>query len=626
MKRMWIAALAVLLSFSFARAQEMKKPPSLPEGLPGVVEFHNLNTVQEHMQAFIAVASPETPPLAMLSMGLAMMAKTMNPAVMDAARPMRILLVKSAEGKLSLVLQFSATDFAAYTGSLLPALVKGEEKDGITSYTQEKQQFDQKAFQQATPEEQKNFQRFMMTTQAPVAIGAADKVVCVGDNVPAVRAALALARSGALGDAPLLEGGDVAAQVEVNALLSHLAKGQASAFAGFKEEMKGMLSMMRLPQGQNAEPFQRVLDIEIDAFESLAKQVERVSARLDFGAQDARLSLSLSPVPGGKLAGYLASVQPGVPATLKYLPNDSFLVTACKVGNLDPLVDTFTAFMTRVNAVVGTDPAAAGALAQRGAEIIRAFGDEFACGLRSGQGVRMVETIRLKDPASFKAAMKKMPELMAPLTNLYRSMGMGMQLQSETIPYGAHEISRWKWVFDAKPPEGATPEQAAAFAEQQKMMKAMYGDAMTMDSAVLEKDFVLAAGKDSLDTLKQILDAKQEKITDSDSFKQMLAALPPQATGFILIHVTGLVDWTLSQARAAQQAGNMPMMIPAINFQPGPGATAIFLNSPDGSLNCALRVPAAEIKAVVDGVKAAGPAAGEAPPATVPAPPIPQPQ
>ena len=76
--------------------------------------------------------------------------------------------------------------------------------------------------------------------------------------------------------------------------------------------------------------------------------MERVSARLDFAAQDARLSLSVAPVQGGKLAAYLASVQPGVPATLSYLPDDAFVVAACKVGNLEPLLDSFTAFGTRI--------------------------------------------------------------------------------------------------------------------------------------------------------------------------------------------------------------------------------------------------------------------------------------
>ena len=144
----------------------------------------------------------------------------------------------------------------------------------------------------------------------------------------------------------------------------------------------------------------------------------------------------------------------------------------------------------------------------------------------------MVETIRLKDPAAFQAAMEKMPDLMALMTNMYRNMGMGMQWQAETTAYDAHEITRWKLVFDTKPPEGATPEQAAMFAQQQKMMKAMYGDAMTMDSSVMEKDFVVAAGKDSLETLKQILDGKQNKITDSESFKQVAGRAAASGDGF----------------------------------------------------------------------------------------------
>lgn len=601
-------------------AREAAKPPALPAGVPGVVEFHNLDTVQQHLQAFVASASPGTPPLALISMGLGMMAKTLNPATMDGAQPMRILLVESAEGKLAPVLQFTARDAAAYMSSLRPDLTKVETKDGITSYTQQKQEFDQKAFQQATPEQRKDFQHFMTTTQLPVAIGAADKVICVSDDISAVRAVLALVRSGAIGNAPLVEGGDVAALVEVKALLSGPATGQKSVFDRLKEGMKGMLSMVPVKSGQNPEQLQRILDIEIDALESASRQVDRVSARLDFAAQDARLSFSLAPVHGGKLAAYLASVQPGVPATLSRLPDGAFVVGACKVGNLEPLLDSFTELGTRMCVATGADPATAGALAGQLVEIVRAYGDEFACALYPGQGFRMVETIRLKNPGAFLAAMEKMPDFMALMTKMYRNMGMGMEWRHEKTAYGAHEITRWTLVVDAKPPEGATPEQAAMIAQQQKMMKAMYGDALTMDSSVMEKDFVVAAGKASLETLKQILDDKQNKITDSESFKRVVAALPPQATGFALVHITGLVDWGLSQMRAGMQTTEgVRLTIPEFKFQPGPGATVICLNNPDGSMNCDLRVPAAEIKAVVDGIKSSQ-GAMNAPP------PVPRPQ
>ena len=52
----------------------------------------------------------------------------------------------------------------------------------------------------------------------------------------------------------------------------------------------------------------------------------------------------------------------------------------------------------------------------------------------------------------------------------------------------------------------------------------------------------------------------------------------------------------------ARTMGQLP--IPDIHFQRGPGITAVFVTAPAGSsVTCNVRVPAAEIKAIADGIK-----------------------
>ena len=198
-----------------------------------------------------------------------------------------------------------------------------------------------------------------------------------------------------------------------------------------------------------------------------------------------------------------------------------------------------------------------------------------------------------------------------------------MQVKSEVVKYNDHEITQLKWTFAAKPAAGATPEQAAMADAQQKTMKAMFGEAMTQDTVILGKDMVSAMGSDSLDTVKQIIDGKLKKLADREDFKKTLASIPAESCGFCLVHLTGLAEFGISMARTTA-----PLPIPDIHFQRGPGVTAVFVTAPAGSsVTCNVRVPAAEIKAIADGIKslaAPPPAMPPAPAAATTVPPAPE--
>jgi hypothetical protein len=228
---------------------------------------------------------------------------------------------------------------------------------------------------------------------------------------------------------------------------------------------------------------------------------------------------------------------------------------------------------------------------------------------RSGQGIRAVSACALKDPEVFKTLLQKMPDLFGTLAGFYRNMGMPMQAKSEVVKYNDREITRLKFTLEAKPAAGATPEQAAMAEARQKAMQAMFGEGMTEDIVILGKDAVVAMGSDSLDTLKQIIDGKLTKLADREDFKATLASIPADSCGFCVVHLTGLTEFGISIARTT---GQLP--IPDIHFPRGPGVTAVFVTAPAGSsVTCNVRVPAAEIKAIADGIKSLS-----APPPTMP--------
>ncbi len=602
MKRMWSIAAAVLLASGVAFGQAVPaevpaaKPAGLPAGVLAVVEFASVETLQKHATDFMtateALPPGQVPPILEI---FDEAFHSTDPSQMDVTQPVRFVIVKGAPRKVEAVLQCTVKDQAVYLSTLDPGLKKGEEKDGVTTYTED---------------------------QETVAVGESGKMICIGENAAAVAQVLALVNSNALPPDAMLQGGDVVASIEVKALLNHLADEKGSVFGDLKESWKNMLPAA--PGGP--EKVRHVIDAEVEALETVLRQVERATVSLAPDAQEIKLSVKVAPVQGGLLSAYLATVPSGIPATLKYMPDDAFAVCAFKLGNLEPLMIPVIALDTKLMASSGMDTVQAAALSAQLSGWLKVVGDELTFAMRSGQGFRIVSAGTLKDPEAYKALLQKMPELFGFINEMYGNMGMPMQIKSEVVKYNDREITQMKWTFDAKPAAGVTPEQAAIAEVQRKTMQAMFGEGMTMDITILGKDVAAAAGSDSLDTLQQIMDGKLKKLTDREDFTKAVAAIPPESCGFCLVHLTGLAEFGLSIARTV---GGLP--IPEIPFQRGPGVTAVFVTAPAGSsVTCNLSVPAAEIKAVADGVKSlsvppptAGPAAAVTP-VPPPEPPAPE--
>jgi hypothetical protein len=599
MKRTWSVAAAVLLASGVVFGQTgpaevaAAKPAGLPPGVLGVVEFASVETLQKHVTDFLtatgAFPSGEIPTI--LEIFDEPLHST-DPSQMDIAHPVRFVLVKGSPREIEAVLQCTVKDAAVYRSTLAPGLKKGEEKDGVTTYTQDQQ---------------------------TVAIGESGNRICVGENAAAVGQVLALVNSNALPPEAMLEGGDVVARIEVKALLGHLADEKGNVLGGLKEGLKNLVPTA--PGGpEQSQAGQRAIEAEVDAFETVLKQVERATVSFSPDAQEIKLSAKVEPVQGGRLASYLATVPSGVPATLKYMPEDAFAVCAFKVGNVEPLITRFVAFSTNLLTQGGVEPSKAASLSDQGASALKALGDDMAFALRSGQGIRAVSAMAFKDPEVYKALLQKMPEFFGTLAGFYRGLGMPLQIKSEVVKYEDREITELKWTLEEKPAAGAAPEQEAMAEAQQKAMKAMFGEGMTQDAVILGKDAVNAQGSDSLETIKQIIDGKLKKLADGEDFKKMAASIPADSCGFCLVHLTGLAEFGLGMARTLGGPA-----IPDIHFQRGPGVMTVFVTAPAGSsVTCNVHVPAAEIKAIVDGFKSlsAPPAPGPgAPPPQTPVPP-----
>ena len=144
MKRMWSIAAAVLLASGVAFGQAgpaevpAAKPAGLPAGVLAVVEFGSVETLQKHVTDFVN-ATGALPPGAQVPPILEIFAEAFHstdPSQMDVTQPVRFVLVKAGPRKVEAVLQCTVKDPAVYRSTLEPGLKKGEEKDGVTTYTQ----------------------------------------------------------------------------------------------------------------------------------------------------------------------------------------------------------------------------------------------------------------------------------------------------------------------------------------------------------------------------------------------------------------------------------------------------------------------------------------------------------
>ena len=342
-----------------------------------------------------------------------------DPSQMDMTQPVRFVLVKAGPRRVQVVLQCAVKDSAAYLSALDPGFKKGEEKDGVTTCTKD---------------------------QETMALGQSGKMICVGEDAAAIGQVLALVKSDTLPQTAMLQGGDVVASLELKELLDHMADEKGGVLGDLKESMKKMLAAAPGGPGQG-EQVQRMIEAEVDALETVLKQVDRVTVSLTPDAQDLKLSARLVPVQGSLLAAYLASVPSGIPATLKYMPEDAFAVCSFKIGNLEPLTAQLVEFSTKIMAAAVTDPAQAAQVTAQSTAWIKALGDDMCFAMRSGQSLRAVYAATLKDPEAFKALLQKMPELFDALAGFYRNMGMPMKVQSEAVKYNDREITQLTWTF-----------------------------------------------------------------------------------------------------------------------------------------------------------------------------------
>ena len=590
-----VTVLLVLVTSALAQPIT-RAPDQVPVEIIAAVEITDVAALQNHLGAFGgAVTEGGVPAPMLVPMLLMRLTKGMNSSVTDQHHPLRILVLKTGQGQCAAVSVFRVTDVEGYRATLLANLKKTETRGEITVYVQEKKQFDRKAFSKATPEERRAPKRFQKIVRKAVAIGVRDKDVCVGPE-PAVVAALKLLRTGAIGTAPLLPTGDVVAFARPRAFLD-LAAAEGSPFARLRSNAISTMGQA-FPPGPQKERMEAIWAAELDAVEALAKQLRSASVRLDLDADQLRLLFDLRALTGTDLARYLAGVGQGPPETMRHLDADAVFAAAFKVGDWQPLVGWCVNLQKIMLATTGEGPDKAEEVAKAVQGLLRHYGDDVSFALMSGKGLRVVEVIRLKTAGSRDALVKAIPEFMEGYADMYKAMGieMGMEVEPKAMAYKGHDISRWTIPLKLVPPKGGDANAARV---QQQAMQGLFGDALILHATLIERDWVIAMGEDSVERLKAIIDGRHARLTEAAVFKKALAQFPGESQGVFYMSLPRFFSWAVGLAQA-MQARDMP----ELHFEPGPGIMAALQASGSG-VTCDLRIPTAEIRCVADGFKKA---------------------
>ncbi len=595
-----VMVVAVLCSAAWA-AEGQQDSPRVPEELCVLVELQDVAGLSERLAGFIAATGlpPTLPPM---QGPLTMLLKSTDPTVVDWDKPVRLAVLQPPQ-PTEPVFIFSVLDAERYIASLGPDVKESAQDGDVRIYVQ--RLFGGPGVEGET-----------------FAVGLVGKQVVLSPDVAVAKAAVAIVKAGQLPPEPILPGKGVSASVTVARLLDGITRTSGDPF----DKLRSLIpppgahgSMGPSAPGSEA-MFRAILDAELDAVESLARQIESVVASVEVDAERIRIKWQLLATEEGGLSRYIASVPAGKPRTLKYLPADAWLVSAAKFGDLGPLVDWSCGLMERIAASGPEGAKPIEAMAEIIRNMVPLYGNEFSFAMTSGPGepLALAKVIEVKDAKAVSEAMLEMEALTEAMgSSFFSTTGFTMQttLSPSVETYKGRDIAAWECSFDFKVPkgiEGAGAEHLKrAPAMQQKMFERIYGPKMVMHYAFIDQDMLLCMGPDSLSELKKLIDGQSEPVTESAAFKTALAGMPEEYTRVFYLSLGDYANWYLGILQVVFEGmpgrpmvAMMGQMMAEIEFGRGPGLVGASRWT-GRTVEYELVIPAAEVAVLVEGFERA---------------------
>ncbi len=578
LRKIVLCATVMVLGLGTAVAQA-ERLEGLPDEVIGVLEVGDLPALGEKLAAAALQISPmaQVPPLGMMAPMMIM--KTADPTTVDLTAPVRVVLLEPPMHTAP-VFVFSVTDAVRYLGSLLPNLVKMDERDGLVIFD---------------------------AAGTTLAIGTATGRAALGQDIDAVTQVLELVSEGLLPAGKLFETGDIAVAVRVVRLLDGLSMSGQNPF----DMARAMwLPMMAMGQqgGGDPEAVTKILGVELDAVEAIVTQMDVLSLGLTFGEDAMTMTARVDPVEGGGLEQYVASIPSGDMTLVSMLPGDSLLTVVAKTGDMGPFYEWTGQLMSAMmpeGEVASEDMLKAFELTGE------AIGNEQAMAMRAqGTAVQFIQVQAVDDPVAMEEAADAIMANMGNMMQGFQMPGMGTEgfasIERNVAEHAGHRIDAQ--VFNIPEPDvtGMPNPQVAQMAarSQQAMLDIMLGPDRRGYLTYIDGNRVYVQGEGALDTLKGMIDAAG---TVSEVPAGLAAALDGAPAGtFAAGHVslTGLANWGVGLARQMIAAMGQPMPAPlqAIVFESAPPISVTVSAGEDNSVTKRVRVPLAAARSIADGI------------------------
>jgi len=449
MRKAMCAVLVVGLclgTVSIAAAAE--QPAMTKDDVLATIVVPKIAPAIENVKAFVSAVEPSVP-VQMLTVQLSNLLQSDGLMGVKQGDPLVLLVLNpkkfgTPDQPVPLAFVVPTTKPEDYFSSVELRLPRGEAKDGIETFTEEKRTIDFQALREAAPEGPPDMEQFQTVKKIQhVMTALPDNRVVYGHSEAVVRGVAALLQKKALA---INTAGPKDALVRVDADISQL-------LATFDQEINGFLQFlpmlaekakMAAPAGVSTDVQMKMVKIEVEALLEMLKQFKSFSLEAGANKDRVRLTERVAPVPGSLAEKVLAAQRPMKAGTvMDGLPAGRYV--AAMAGNLrgmellrEPvgkLVEKFAA------SVAGEEDLAAmtKSLKEAMEATITLTEGTFAFAMPAGgeePGFAFVGFTDYTDGAKAKALLReKMFDPKSAFVQMYEKMGMGFSVSKAADKY-----------------------------------------------------------------------------------------------------------------------------------------------------------------------------------------------
>ena len=560
-------------------------PAALPEGVVALAEVGDLVSCDEKVRQLALAVDPTFAVESFVGAVPLELMMTMDPATVDLTKPVQVVVLEPPLHDKPIFV-FSATDAARYLDSISDRYAKARDEGELHVYVRVREGA-------AGPLEGEG---------RVLAIAAVGNRVAMGRDVNVLKKVLALMKDAGFATERAFPDSDAGVTVRLRRLLEGLSATGKNPF----NALRGVLAMLAARGGPGGGPAgvdqQAVLMGYVDAIERLSMQLDVLTVALKADGEAISGHVVVQPVAGGGLAGYLAQMPRSELELLKYLPADSMLLVAAKVGDMTPMAGWVEQFLGAL--VPGPDKSAVTEMASLFREYAACMEGEMAFSIsQSAEGPLLaVSAAKVKGVDSMRRLMDSMPDRMARMSGAMPGMGMKTTLTRTpgAIEHNGHLITEWRYTYEFTPAPGPQGEQIAAM--QRKAVAVFWGEDFRAYSTFVGNHHVQVQGPGSLDVLKRILDGQARTAAGSEELAAALQGMPgsPAAAGYLALD--RCLDFGLYMV--SQMMGNMGQTAPPAVFPKyGPPVGFGAWVREDGALEKRFRVPVETVRSMVQRVQ-----------------------